>query len=100
MYFAGYARKEKINSICYLIKENNEILKMPFPDFKVNELQRIILKKLEKKEKSIKELREEILKIRTKSIFYKYLNEMEKEGYLRIGDDVVKITDTGKIVLL
>lgn len=100
MYFAGYARKNKIISICYLIKENNEILKMPFPDFKINEVQKTILRKLEKGSKTIKELRLEILKIRTKSIFYKYLGEMEKEGYLNLKEDIVEITDTGKIILL
>lgn len=100
MYFAGYARKEKIKSICYLIKETNEILKMPFPDFKINDLQKAILKKIEKKPKSIKELREEILKIRTKSIFYKYINELEQEGYLKINENIIEITDTGKITLL
>ena len=100
MYFAGYARRDKIDSIYYLIKENNELLKMPFPDFKINEIQKKILIKLEKKEKSFKDLREEMLKIRTKSIFYKYINELEKEGYITLQEDKAKITDTGRIVLL
>jgi Mn-dependent DtxR family transcriptional regulator len=62
--------------------------------------QKTMLQKLEKNEKTIKQLREEILKIRTKSLFYKYLNEMEKEGYIKVKEDFVEITDTGKIILL
>lgn len=100
MYFGGSARREKINSICYLIKENNEILKLPFPDFKINGIQKIILKKLEKKSTTIKDLRKEILKIRTKSVFYKYLKELEKEGYIKTSEEKVELTDTGRIVLL
>jgi len=100
MYFAGSARRKKIDSICYLIKENNEILKLPFPDFKINEIQKTILKKLEKKSKTIKDLRKEILKIRTKSVFYKYIKDLEKEGYIKISDESIELTNTGRIILL
>jgi len=98
MYFAGYSRRKKINGIYYLIEETNELVKMPFPNFHISKFQKDLLKILEKKEKTIKDLREK--SERTKSVFYKYLKELEEDGYVEIEENKVEITELGRILLL
>jgi len=111
MYFAGYLRKSKVEGIYYLMKENNEPLRMPFPHFHINKFQKEILRYLEKGERAIKDLRKKFDKEkaekvekqkerRTRSVLYKAINDLEKDGYILIEEQNVKITDLGRILLL
>jgi CRISPR locus-related DNA-binding protein len=98
MSFAGYLRKGKVSSIYYLIKETDQLLRMPFLNFNVNDTQKQMLKELEKNTLDIKSFREKIDK--SKSIFYQYIKELQSNGYVFLEEDMMKITDLGKIVIL
>lgn len=108
MYFAGNLRKNKIKGIYYLKKEDNELLKMPFPNFNINKFQKQILKFIEKKEKNFKEIRDKFEKKeggrdknkKTKSVVYKSINDLENNGYIKIEERNISITDLGRILLL
>lgn len=95
---AGYLRRGKVNAIYYLIKETNDFLKMPFLNFSVNKVQTEILKKLKNSVRSIKELKESLNK--SKSVFYQYLKELEKDGYIEIEEEKIKISELGRIAIL
>ncbi len=98
MYFAGYLRKNKIEGIYYLTKETNQLIKMPFINFEINHIQKVMLKEIEKIPLKIEGFKNRIGK--SKSVFYKYLKDLEQNGYLLIEDGYAKITDTGRIILL
>jgi len=101
MYFAGQLRKEKVSSVYYLIKEDNTLLKMPLPDFNINKVQKNILLMIKNTKKDIKELRTKIEKEgKSKSLFYKYIKQLEEEGYIEMQENKLEITNMGKMVLL
>ena len=98
MSFAGYLRSEKVSAIYYLIKETDQLLRMPFLKFSVNETQKDILKELAKKPLETSLLKEKINK--SKSVFYQYIKDLQVNGYILITDNEVKITELGKIIML
>lgn len=98
MSFAGYLRKKDITAIYYLIKETDILLKMPFLSFSVNNTQKQILRELFNKSLLISLLKEKIKK--SKSVFYKYLKDLQTNGYVTTEENNIKITDLGKIAIL
>jgi CRISPR locus-related DNA-binding protein len=101
MSFAAYLRKDNIEGLYYVMEENNHLLKMPLLKmFQLNETEEIILKELVKNKKSINELLGKITKEKSRSVFYKYLKELQKESCIIIQDDLVEITPFGKMALI
>ena len=98
MSFAAYLRKDTVNSIYYLVKETNELLRMPILNFLVNNVQKEILIELSKKSWETTPLREKIKK--SKSVFYKYINNLLTNGYIKEDDKRLNITELGKIMIL
>lgn len=98
MSFAAYLRKDRVEAIYYLVKETDTLLKMPFLNFSVNRTQKEILGKLAKKDWQITLLKEEIKK--SKSVFYKYIKELKTNGFIIADEELIKITDLGRMMIL
>ena len=96
--FAAYLRNERVKEIYYITAEKNEILKFPIFSFPINEIQKNLLKLINKGHKNTEELLKKSEKSR--SVVYQYIKDLESNGFLERENGSVKITELGRLMVL
>ena len=96
--FASYMRRKDIKGIYYVKTEDNEMMKLPLFNFPINISQKEILKNIEGGSDDTDSLISKTGKSR--SVVYQYVKELLDEGYLINGDEKLKLTDLGRIMIL
>jgi CRISPR locus-related DNA-binding protein len=100
LMFAAYSRKDKIKGLYYVIKDiDNQVMSLPILSFpQINDIEKEILKIIEKNIINIEEIKNKTGKSR--SVIYLYVRDLKQKGYLSQEEDNLILTDLAKIYLL
>jgi CRISPR locus-related DNA-binding protein len=95
LLFSGYLMKDKIESIYYLMEENNHAIKLPLFSLKVSSKKRALLTEISRGTTSVDKLGKTLNIL--SSTLYVHLKELRDSGFITKD---LNLTDMGKIVLL
>lgn len=100
LMFAAYSRKEKVKGVYYVIKDTNQVMSLPILSFpQINNVQKEILKMVEKNINNIDEIKKNTNKSR--SVIYLYVRDLKQKGFLSLEEEKkLMLTDLAKIYLL
>jgi len=95
--YGAYARRELVEKVVYITKEDNEVIELPLLSFDLSKTKKRILEEINKGEVSVRNLAKRVGISR--AMIYHHIRELKERGFID-DEEGLRITTAGELAIL